>query len=110
MDAEFLELVAPHRRELLVHCYRILGSFHDAEDLLQETLVRAWRGLGSLEERAAARAWLYKIATRACLDALERSGGRGRSLPLSVLEPGDPEAPLPEASTEMLWLEPLPDA
>src|SRR6476660_3338693 len=70
-DDAFHALVAPYRRELLVHCYRILGSLEDAEDILQETLLRAWRRLDSLEERASLRAWPYQIATNASLDALD---------------------------------------
>ncbi|HEY6605794.1 MAG TPA: sigma-70 family RNA polymerase sigma factor, partial [Gaiellaceae bacterium] len=66
----FRELVDPHRRELQVHCYRILGSMQDAEDVLQETLLAAWRGLERFEERASLRAWLYRIATNRCLNAL----------------------------------------
>ena len=67
----FESLVEPYRKELLAHCYRILGSFEDAEDVLQETLVRVWRHLNSFEGRSSLRSWLYKIATNACLDALD---------------------------------------
>src|SRR5215831_6561407 len=69
-DAEFERLTDRHRRELLVHCYRMLGSFEDAEDILQEALLRAWRGLETLQQQAAVRAWLYRIATNTCLDAI----------------------------------------
>src|SRR5690349_2310539 len=68
----FSELTERYRRELQVHCYRILGSLHDAEDMVQETLLRAWRRLSTFEGRASFRAWLYTIATNACLDALDR--------------------------------------
>ena len=67
----FEKLVEPHRHELLAHCYRILGSLEDAEDMLQETLVRVWKHLDTFEERSSVRRWFYKIATNACLDALD---------------------------------------
>src|SRR6478672_6251315 len=81
----FENLIAPYRRELLVHCYRILGSLEDAEDVLQETLLRAWKRLDSLEERASLRAWLYKIATNASLDALDSR--RRRIMPTVTFAP-----------------------
>src|ERR1700723_4241791 len=74
----FRELTEPHRRELQVHCYRMLGSFQDAEDVLQETLLAAWQGLNGFEERASLRTWLYRIATNRCLNA-RRSAGRRRA-------------------------------
>ncbi len=104
----FARLIAPYRRELLVHCYRMLGSFEDAEDTVQETFLRAWRRLGSFEGRASFRAWCYKIATHAVLDALDRR--RVRSLPMTTHAPANPGDPLPSPSLETLWLEPLPDA
>ena len=103
----FEQLVQPYRRELLVHCYRILGSFEDAEDMLQETLVRVWKRLDTFEGRSSLRAWLYKIATNACLDALDSR--RVRGLPREVYGRGDPNAPLPRPSQEVTWIEPFPD-
>jgi len=107
-DAEAFErLVEPYRRELLAHCYRILGSFEDAEDMLQETLVRVWKHLDTFEGRATLRAWLYKIATHVCLDTLDARKRRG--LPREMYARGDPTRPLPEAQTEKVWVEPFPD-
>ncbi len=104
----FQRLIDPYQRELLVHCYRLLGSLEDAEDILQEALLRAWRGLASFEGRATLRAWLYKIATNTALDALR--GRQARVMPTSLGAPADPQDPLPVPSTERVWLEPLPDA
>jgi RNA polymerase sigma-70 factor, ECF subfamily len=103
----FAQLIEPHRHELLVHCYRILGSFEDAEDMLQETLVRSWKRLDTLEEHSAIRAWLYKIATNACLDAIDTRKRRGLSKELYAR--GDPTRPLPPPSQEVIWVEPFPD-
>jgi RNA polymerase sigma-70 factor, ECF subfamily len=96
-----------YHHELQVHCYRLLGSYLEAEDLLQETFERAWRSLGRFKGDSSLRAWLYRIATNACLDAL-RQQGRRRVLPFDVMEPVRPGGPLPEAAGE-LWLEPFPD-
>src|SRR5918992_1162165 len=96
-EAAFAELVEPYRRELQVHCYRMLGSLEDAEDLVQETFLRAWRGRGSFQGRSSFRAWLYRIATNACLDALER-----RPRVAAVHEGAQPTAEIP-------WLQPYPD-
>jgi RNA polymerase sigma-70 factor (ECF subfamily) len=103
-EEAFGELTDPHRRELQVHCYRILGSMHDAEDVLQETLLGAWRGLERFEGRASLRAWLYRIATNRCLNAL-RDAGRRPPAPLEL--PFD--APEPTRVGEPTWLEPYPD-
>ena len=102
----FAQLVEPYRKQLLVHCYRILGSFEDAEDMLQETLVRVWKRLDSFEGRSSLRAWLYKIATNASLDALDSR--RVRGLPKELSRRGDPTQPLP-APVQANWVEPLPD-
>ena len=104
----FRELTDPYRRELQLHCYRILGSVQDAEDMLQETLLAAWRGLDRFEERASMRTWLYKIATNRCLNALRDTGRRPRGrrqVPVAGRPP-----PEPTRRAEPLWLQPYPDA
>ncbi|WP_225992588.1 sigma-70 family RNA polymerase sigma factor [Actinomadura montaniterrae] len=104
---EFVRLAGPFRRELLTHCYRMLGSVQDAEDLVQETYLRAWRSYGDFEGRASMRTWLYRIATNACLNAL-RNGGR-RVLPAGLGGPiSDPGAIVPH-DPEIPWLEPIAD-
>jgi RNA polymerase sigma-70 factor (ECF subfamily) len=108
VDEDFVRQADPFRRELLAHCYRMLGSVHDAEDLLQETFLRAWRGYDRFEGRSSLRTWLYRIATSACLTALERRGRR--PLPTGLGGPSsDPSEDLVERS-EVPWLEPIPDA
>lgn len=104
----FSRLIEPYRRELQVHCYRILGSLYEAEDLVQETMLRAWRRLDTYEGRASFRAWLYKIATNACLDALDRQRVR-RALPLNAFPASDPQAVIAPPIQEPVWLEPFPD-
>ncbi|WP_137723115.1 sigma-70 family RNA polymerase sigma factor [Prescottella subtropica] len=107
LDDEFLTAADPYRRELLAHCYRMSGSIHDAEDLLQETLVRAWRGYGSFDGRASIRTWLHRIATNTCLTALENRARR--PLPSGLGAPSaDPSDDLVERR-EVPWLEPIPD-
>jgi RNA polymerase sigma-70 factor (ECF subfamily) len=107
--AEFARLTDPLRPELLAHCYRMLGSVHDAEDQVQETLLRAWRSYGDFEGRASLRTWLYRIATNTCLRALENRSRR--PLPSGLGAPGaNPEAPPAAAHGEVPWLEPIPDA
>jgi RNA polymerase sigma-70 factor (ECF subfamily) len=102
----FSREVALFRRELLAHCYRMSGSLHEAEDLLQETFVRAWQAYPSFERRSALRTWLFRIATNVCLDALEKR--EARSLPEALGPPADPGAPM-TPRTEPVWLEPYPD-
>jgi RNA polymerase sigma-70 factor (ECF subfamily) len=107
--AEFARLTDPFRAELIAHCYRMLGSVHDAEDQVQETLIRAWRSYGDFEGRASLRTWLYRIATNTCLRALENRVRR--PLPSGLGAPGaDPEGPLAAGHCEVPWLEPIPDA
>jgi len=105
-DTRFRELVEPYRGELQVHCYRLLGSLQDAEDVLQETMLAAWRGLDGFEGRSSIRTWLYKIATNRCLNALR--DGKRRPLSFSV---SDPPVTLPEPTrtVEPLGLQPYPD-
>ena len=106
--ADFARLTDPFRAELLVHCYRMLGSVQDAEDQVQETLIRAWRFYDDFEGRASLRTWLYRIATNACLRALENRSRR--ALPSGLGSPtGSPDAPL-AGGREVPWLEPMPDA
>jgi RNA polymerase sigma-70 factor (TIGR02960 family) len=102
----FRELTEPYRRELQVHCYRMLGSFQDAEDAMQDTLLAAWKGLGGFEERASLRTWLYRIATNRCLNA-RRSVSRRPAKEWDVPGVVPPE---PTRLGEVVWLEPFPDA
>ncbi len=107
-DAAFGRLVEPLRRELHAHCYRMLGSTHDAEDALQEALLRAWRGMAAFEGRSSLRSWLYTVATRTCLDGVAARGRR--ALPMD-LGPASPRAVLGDLPrTEISWLGPYPDA
>jgi RNA polymerase sigma-70 factor (ECF subfamily) len=107
---EFADRTDPFRRELLTHCYRMLGSVHDAEDLVQETLLRAWRSFDDFDDRRGSmRSWLYRIATNACLTALEHSSRR--PLPSGLGSPSDdPEGPVVKERPEFRWLQPIPDA
>ena len=104
----FARLVGPYRAQLRAHCYRMLGSLPDAEDALQETLLRAWRGLARFEGRSSFRSWLYTIATNASLRTIERRPKR--VLPIDYAPAADPHDGPAEALTESVWLEPYPDA
>jgi RNA polymerase sigma-70 factor (ECF subfamily) len=105
----FVEETEPFRRELLAHCYRMLGSIQDAEDLVQETYFRAWRSYGGFEGRSSLRTWLYQIATNRSLTALAKQSRR--VLPSGVSDPEpDPDANLEVAETEVEWLRPAPDS
>src|SRR6266849_4908392 len=109
VSEDFARLTDPFRPELLAHCYRMLGSVHDAEDQVQETMIRAWRSYGDFEGRSSLRTWLYRIATNDCLRALENRGRR--PLPSGLGGPGEyPDAPLAPARPEVSWLQPIPDA
>ena len=102
----FAELTGPYLRELQVHCYRMLGSFQDAEDALQNTLLTAWQGLGAFEGRASLRTWLYRIATNRCLDARRAASRR----PAKEWDVPGVEPPEPTRLGEVVWLQPYPDA
>ncbi|WP_067716917.1 sigma-70 family RNA polymerase sigma factor [Nocardia yamanashiensis] len=105
---EFALRTMPYRRELLAHCYRMVGSVDDAEDLVQETLLRAWRGYPEFEGRASVRTWLYRIATNTCLNALEHSSRR--VLPSGLGDPTEYRGRIGPDSDSVPWLQPIPDA
>jgi RNA polymerase sigma-70 factor (ECF subfamily) len=105
-DRAFRALTEPHRRELQVHCYRMLGSLQDAEDAVQDTLLAAWQGLAGFEGRASIRTWLYRIATNRCLDARRAASRR----PAKAWDIPGVEPPEPTSLGEVVWLEPYPDA
>jgi RNA polymerase sigma-70 factor (ECF subfamily) len=104
-ESDFQRLVEPYRKELLAHCYRMLGSVHDAEDALQDALLRAWRGLESFEGRSSLRTWLYRIATNSCLRLIERRPKR--VLPIDYGPSADPHDELAPPLVESVWIEPL---
>lgn len=104
IDIEELEF---HRTELRGYCYRMLGSTFDADDAVQETLVKAWQGLDRFERRSSVRSWLYRIATNVCLDALR--GGKRRALPMDLSSPVPATTPPGEVLPEATWVEPVPD-
>ncbi len=106
-DAAFERVVAPLRRELHAHCYRMLGSTHDADDALQDALLRAWRGIARFEGRSSVRSWLYTVATRTCLDLVEARGRR--ALPMDLGPASDVVVTGDVPLTEVSWLEPYPD-
>ncbi len=103
-DAAFVALVAPYRRELHVHCYRMLGSFDDADDAMQEVLLATWRSLPSFQSRASVRTWLYTVATNICLNLIRTASRRPQ-----MTDPLPAQAPEPTGSTEVTWLQPYPD-
>jgi RNA polymerase sigma-70 factor (ECF subfamily) len=107
-QAEFLKDIEPFRAELKAHCYRMSGSLHDAEDLVQDSLIKAWKGVGAFEGRSSLRRWLYTVATRTCLDALEAK--RARILPTALGPPATPETDPAPPGEEVAWLEPFPDS
>jgi RNA polymerase sigma-70 factor, ECF subfamily len=108
-SGEFSRVTEPFRRELLAHCYRMLGSVHEAEDVLQETYLRAWRSWDRFEGRSSVRVWMYRIATNACLTALQ--GQARRTLPSGLGGPSeDPAAEPRAAGADVRWLQPIPDA
>jgi RNA polymerase sigma-70 factor, ECF subfamily len=107
-DAAFTRLVRPLRRELHAHCYRLLGSTHDAEDALQDALLRAWRGLAGFEGRSSLRGWLYTVATRTCLDLLAQRGRRAMPVDLGPASGAAVIDDIPR--TDVAWLAPYPDA
>jgi RNA polymerase sigma-70 factor (ECF subfamily) len=106
-EDSFARLIEPHRRELHAHCYRMLGSVHDADDALQEALLGAWKGLPGFEARSSLRSWLYTIATNASWRILERR--KRRELPGGTGSGDDPRAPLAAPLAESVWIEPYPD-
>ena len=106
-EAAFAELTEPYRGELHAHCYRMLGSVHDADDALQETLLGAWKGRSGFEGRSSLRSWLYTIATNASLRILK--GRKGREMPRTTGRGDDPREPLAEPLAESVWIEPYPD-
>jgi RNA polymerase sigma-70 factor (ECF subfamily) len=108
-EGEFARVTEPFRRELMAHCYRMLGSVHDAEDIVQETYLRAWRSYGGFENRSSVRTWLYRIATNACLTALQHHSRR--VLPSALGGPADdPYAEPVSAGPDVAWLQPIPTA
>src|SRR5690349_10926139 len=107
-ETAFTALVEPYRGELIAHCYRMMGSFHDAEDVLQETMLRAWRGIGGFEGRSSLRSWLYTIATNTALNAIEKR--KPRVHPVDYGPRTDPAEGVPGMPVaESVWIEPFPD-
>jgi RNA polymerase sigma-70 factor, ECF subfamily len=106
-ETAFARLIEPYRGQLHAHCYRMLGSVHDAEDAMQEVSLRAWRALGKFEGRSSLKSWLYTIATNTCLNAIERRPRR--VLPIDYTSPADPHGGPGEPVVESVWVEPYPD-
>ena len=106
-QSDISSLIEPYRRELHLHCYRLLGSLHDAEDLVQETMLRAWRRFDTFKGSASLRTWLYTIATNACLDVLKQRSPH--TLPTAAYPAADPQIPLAPPIAEAIWLEPFPE-
>src|SRR3954463_13604662 len=106
-EQAFRKLVEPYRGDLHAHCYRMLGSLHDAEDALQDAMLRAWRGLGRFEGRSSLRTWLYTIATNTCLNAIARRPAR--ALPVDYGPAADPHDAGSDPLAESTWIEPYPD-
>ncbi len=106
-EGAYQALVEPHRGELHAHCYRMLGSVHDAEDALQEALLRSWRHMSKFEKRSSLRSWLYRIATNTCLDTIDKRPKR--VLPIDYGPPSDPHGGPGEPVVESIWIEPYPD-
>jgi RNA polymerase sigma-70 factor, ECF subfamily len=107
-ETAYQQLVEPHRGELRAHCYRMLGSIHDADDAVQDALLRAWRGLPRFEGRSSTRSWLYKITTNACLNAIARQP-KGRVLPVDFGDAADPHGGAGVPLVESVWMQPYPD-
>lgn len=107
-QSDLSSLIEPYRRELQLHCYRLLGSLHDAEDAVQETMLRAWRHFATFKSRSSLRTWLYTIATNTCLDMLKKCSPR--TLPTAFSSSAaDPFGPIAQRATEVPWLDPFPD-
>ena len=107
--SDFARIAEPHRRALKLHCYRMLGSLHEAEDAVQETMLRAWRGFDDFEARASIKNWLYRIATNVALNMVASRSKRGRMMPAQLGGPST-ERPQGRPDAEALWVEPYPDA
>src|ERR687886_475516 len=103
-ESAYQQLVEPHRREVRAHCYRMLGSIPDADDAVQDALLRAWRGLPRFEGRSSTRSWLYKITTNACLNAIARQP-KGRVLPVDFGEAADPHGGVGVPLVESVWMQ-----
>src|SRR5262245_47776999 len=109
-DEDFRTQLEPHRRAITLHCYRMLGSLQDAEEIAQESLLRAWQRFEERRSSGSTRAWLYKIATNACLDVLKTRRRRRRALPHLLAPPATPGATFGPPLHEGVWIEPAPDS